>query len=117
MTSSNPVRREVTVMLERAGRQNDARIWTVAAKLLARPAGTSIEVNLGRISRIAEEGQALFIPGKVLGDGIVDKKLVIGAFSFSESARSKLISTGGTPLSVAEFLAKYPKGNGVRLVQ
>lgn len=117
MTSSNPIRRHETVMLERAGKRQNAPIWGAAAKLLARPGGTSIEVNLGRISRLAEEGQALFIPGKVLGAGVVDKKLVVGAFSFSESARSKLISAGGTPLSIREFLAKYPKGSEVRLVQ
>jgi len=117
MTSSNPIRRHATVMLERAGKQQGAPIWAAAAKLLARPGGTSIEVNLGHISRIAEEGQALFVPGKVLGAGVVDKKLVVGAFSFSESAKSKLISAGGTPLSVREFLAKYPKGSGVRIVK
>ena len=117
MKSSNPIRRQATVMLERAGRQQGAPIWTFAAKLLARPARTNIEVNLGHLSRIAEDGEALFIPGKVLGAGVVDKKLVIGAFSISESARSKLISAGGKPLSVPEFLAKYPKGSGVRLVQ
>ncbi len=117
MNSCNPIRRQATVMLERAGKQHGAPIWSAAAKLLARPGGTNTEVNLGHISRIAEQGQAIFVPGKVLGAGVLDKKLVIGAFSFSESARSKLISAGGTPLSIREFLAKYPKGSGVRLVQ
>ena len=66
---------------------------------------------------MAEEGQAFFIPGKVLGTGIIDKKLVVGAFSFSASARSKLEAAGGSALSVEQFLTKYPKGSGVRLVQ
>jgi large subunit ribosomal protein L18e len=104
-------------MLERAGREQDAPIWTVAAKLLARPGRTNIEVNIGRVSRLAEDGQAIFVPGKVLGAGVLDKKLVVGAFSFSDGAKSKLRASGGTPLSVREFLDKFPKGNGVKLVQ
>jgi large subunit ribosomal protein L18e len=107
----------MSVMLERAGKQHKAPIWTVAAKLLSRPQGTKVEVNLGKVSKMAEEGQTFFIPGKVLGSGLVDKKLVVGAFSFSANARSKLVAAGGSALSVEQFLKKYPKGNGVRLVQ
>jgi large subunit ribosomal protein L18e len=107
----------MTVMLERAGKDQKAPIWKAAARILARPGGTRVEVNLGRVSRMAEEGQAFFIPGKVLGTGIIDKKLVVGAFSFSASARSKLEAAGGSALSVEQFLTKYPKGSGVRLVQ
>jgi len=117
MTSSNPLYRQKTVMLERAGKEQKAPIWKAAAELLARPGGTRVEVNLGRVSRMVEDGQAVFIPGKVLGTGVVDKKLVVGAFSFSANARSKLEAAGGSALSVEKFLSKYPKGRGVRLVQ
>jgi large subunit ribosomal protein L18e len=117
MTSPNPLHRQLSVMLERAGREHKAPIWTVAARLLSRPGGTRVEVNLDKMSRMAEEGQAFFVPGKVLGSGLVDKKLVVGAFSFSGSARSKLEAAGGSALSVEQFLKKYPKGSGVRLVQ
>ncbi|MDG6938691.1 MAG: uL15 family ribosomal protein, partial [Nitrososphaerota archaeon] len=55
--------------------------------------------------------------GKVLGTGVAGKKLVVGAFSFSASARSKIEATGGAALSVEDFLKKYPKGSGVRLVR
>lgn len=117
MTSSNPFHRKMSVMLERAGKEKEAPIWVAAAKLLSRPEGTKVEVNLGRMSRMAEGGQTFFVPGKVLGAGVVDKKIVVGAFSFSASARSKLVAAGGSALSVEQFLKKYPKGSGVRLVQ
>ena len=117
MTSSNPLHRQMSVMLERAGKEHKAPIWTVAARLLSRPEGTKVEVNLGKMSRIAEDGQAFFIPGKVLGTGVIDKKLVVGAFSFSASARAKLEAAGGSALTVEQFLKKYPEGSGVRLVQ
>ncbi len=117
MTSSNPILRRATVMLERAGKKQDAPIWSEASSLLSNPARTKVEVNLGRISRVAKDGQAVFVPGKVLGDGVIEKKLTIGAFSFSAGARSKIEASGGTALSLEQFLRKYPEGSGVKLVK
>ena len=117
MTASNPVLRRTAVMLEKAGKKHKARIWSDASALLSNPAGTRVEVNLGRISRVVGEAQAVFVPGKVLGTGVAGKKMVVGAFSFSTSARSKIEATGGAALSVEDFLKKYPKGSGVRLVR
>jgi len=74
-------------------------------------------VNIGRISRIAAKDSALFVPGKVLGSGLLDKKVVVGAFSFSAAAKKKIESTGGSAMTVEQFLKKYPDGSGVKLVQ
>jgi large subunit ribosomal protein L18e len=105
------------VMLERAAKRQSAPIWNEASRLLSAETKNRVEVNVGRISRIAEDGQALFVPGKVLGTGVLDKKVVVGAFSFSASAKSKLESAGGSALSVEQFLKKYPRGSGVQLVK
>ncbi len=117
MTASNPVLRHAAVMLERAAKRQSAPIWNEASRLLSAETKNRVEVNVGRISRIAEDGQALFVPGKVLGTGVLDKKVVVGAFSFSASAKSKLESAGGSALSVEQFLKKYPRGSGVQLVK
>lgn len=117
MTASNPVLRRTSVMLERAGKKQKVQIWSVASEMLSNPAKTRVAVNLGRISRVADDGQAIFVPGKVLGTGIMGKKLVVGAYAFSAGARSKIEASGGSALSVEEFLKKYPKGSGVRLVK
>ena len=117
MTASNPVLRHAAVMLERAAKRQNAPIWNEASRLLSGETKNRVEVNVGRISRIAEDGQALFVPGKVLGTGVMDKKIVVGAFSFSASAKSKLESVGGSALSIEQFLKKYPRGSGVQLVK
>lgn len=117
MTASNPVLRSAAVMLERAGKKQNARIWAEASGLLSAKSGNRVEVNLARISRVADEGQPVFVPGKVLGTGVLGKGLVVGAFSFSASAKSKIKESGGSALNIEEFLKKYPKGNGVRLVR
>ena len=117
MTATNPVLRRASVMLERAGRKQKAPIWMEASRMLSNPTSTGVEVNLGRISRISEEGEAIFVPGKVLGTGIVERKVTVGAFAFSAGAKSKIEASGGSALTVGEFLKKYPKGSGVRLVK
>jgi len=117
MTASNPVLRRAAVMLERAGKKQKAPIWTDASHLLSGPASNRVEVNLGRISRIVEDGEAVFVPGKVLGNGVIVRKVTVGAFAFSDSAKSKIESSGGAALTIGEFLKKYPKGSGVKLVK
>lgn len=115
--SSNPAARHAVVLLERAAKKNGAPIWKVASAHLASSAANKVEVNLGRISRIASAGGAVFVPGKVLGSGVIAKKVTVGAFSYSASARSKIVASGGAALTLAEFLGKYPKGSGVKLVE
>jgi len=117
LTASNPLLRSAAVMLERASKAKKAPIWDKASKMLAAPTQLRVEVNVGRISRIAGKDSALFIPGKVLGTGLVDKKLVVGAFSFSASAKKKIESSGGSAMTVEQFLRKYPDGSGVKLVK
>jgi large subunit ribosomal protein L18e len=117
MKASNPILRHTAVMLERAGKKEKAPIWSISSALLSNPAVNRVEVNLGRISRISEDGEAIFVPGKVLGTGMMTRRLVIGAFAFSSSARSKIKASGGSALSVEQFLKKYPKGSGVKLVK
>jgi large subunit ribosomal protein L18e len=117
MTATNPILRRVSVMLEKAGRKQKAPIWMEASSMLSNPASTKVEVNLGRISRIAADGEAIFVPGKVLGTGVMERKLIVGAFAFSAGARSKIEASGGSALTIGEFLKRYPKGSGVRLVR
>jgi large subunit ribosomal protein L18e len=117
MKASNPVLRRTEVMLEKAGKKQKAPIWRDASSLLSSPGKTKVEVNLGRISRVADNGQAIFVPGKVLGTGVMDRKVIVGAFAFSAQAKSKIEASGGSALSVDQFLKKYPKGSGVKLVR
>ncbi len=114
---SNPVLRRAAVMLEKSGRKEKAPIWALASDLISKPSRTKVEVNLGRIARVARDGEAIFVPGKVLGSGAFQKKVTIGAFSFSAGAKSKIEASGGKALTVEEFVKEHPRGSGVRLVK
>ena len=117
MTASNPVKRRAAVMLDKAGKKERAEIWTQASEMLSGEAKSRIEVNLGRISRVAGDGVAVFVPGKVLGTGVIDRKVTVGAFAFSSGAKSKIEASGGSALTVEQFIKKFPKGSGVKLVR
>jgi large subunit ribosomal protein L18e len=116
ITKDNKILRSAIVLLERKARSEKIGIWREAARLLASGNATWPEVNVGRLSR-AVEASAVFVPGKVLGTGTLEKKLNVGAFSFSASARSKIERAGGKTFSVEEFVKKYPEGSGVALVK
>lgn len=116
-STPNPLRRWTSVMLEKASKEQGAPIWMLSSKAIADDTKNRVEVNLSRISRVAAEGQALFVPGKVLGTGTISTKVVVGAFSFSASAKSKIEDAGGSALDVERFVKKYPKGTGVKLVE
>jgi large subunit ribosomal protein L18e len=116
ITKANQVLRSSIILLQRKGRSEKAAIWREAAKLLASGRATWPEVNVGNLSHLGEVS-AVFVPGKVLGTGDLDKKLDVGAFSFSAAARSKIERAGGNVLSVEEFVRQYPQGSGVALVK
>jgi len=113
---SNKVLRSQTVLLERKGRKDKSALWRAAAEYLGAPKSTETVVNISRLARIADGRAPLLVPGKVLGTGLLDKKITVGAFAFSSSARAKIENAGGEALEIEEFVNKYPDGSGVVLV-
>lgn len=116
IAKANKLLRSSIVHLERKARSGKASIWRDAAGYLASGTATWPEVNVGRLSNLGK-ATAVFVPGKVLGSGTLEKKLNVGAFSFSQSARLKIERAGGKTFTVEEFVAKYPEGSGVALVK
>jgi large subunit ribosomal protein L18e len=113
---SNPILRDTIVFLQRQGRKKSAPVWQYASRTLSAGSSKWIEVNVGRISRVADAGSPVLVPGKVLGTGTVDKKLVVGAYSFSTAAKKKITDAGGDAMELREFVEKYPDGSGVKVV-
>lgn len=74
------------------------------------------EVNLSRLERHAGENDVVFVPGKVLGSGVITKKLTVGALSFSGTAVRKITAAGGRALLAEDFLKEFGQRKGVKLV-
>ncbi|MBI2649452.1 MAG: 50S ribosomal protein L18e [Thaumarchaeota archaeon] len=116
MKAVNSVLKGTIVRLERQGRKRKAPVWASASEILSRGSSTRVEVNVNHLTRFTGKKQPIFVPGKVLGTGVVEKGLVVGAYAFSSSARKKIEAAGGEAVGVEEFLKRYPEGSGVIIV-
>ena len=120
MTASNPsLRGHVSDAGESGQGEEGAHLDECARKLLSSPGKHRVEVNVGRISRVAPRtAQAIFVPGKVLGTGAHGQEarrrriLILGRPRGRRSRRA-----GAPPFQSKQFLKKYPKGSGVKLVK
>lgn len=92
------------------------KVYRAVANKLSAPASQRSKVNLGHIDKVAKDGEVLIVPGKVLGDGLLTKKLTIVAFSASDSAKAKIEKAGAKFLTINEHLAKKPD-NKIRIIQ
>ena len=91
-------------------------VWRDIAERLERPLRVWPEVNVSRIERYASEGDVIIVPGKVLGSGVLTKKVSVAAWKFSVSAREKIEKAGGRALTIRQLLRENPKGSNVRIM-
>jgi len=96
--------------------------WLEIAAVLSSPRRSKISVNLDHISKIAEEqkikeSEKIVIPGKVLGQGELKKKLKIAAFSYSGSALDKLKESKAEVSTILEEIKSNPDAKGVKILR
>jgi large subunit ribosomal protein L18e len=116
-SKTNPQLIELIKTLKKASIERSVKIWKALAEQLESSRKNWCEVNLSRISRYAKENETIIVPGKVLGSGMLNKKITIAAFSFSKQAEEKIIANKGKVLSIAELLAHNPAGSNVRIIK
>ncbi|MCL5675061.1 MAG: uL15 family ribosomal protein [Candidatus Marsarchaeota archaeon] len=75
-------------------------------RLVSKPKRQRISVNLQKLGRLAGESENVIVPGKVLGNGSLDKKLNISAIEYSKSALEKLKSRNCSVIELEEMLKK-----------
>ncbi len=97
-------------------RKNPGKVWKVIAERITSPRQNLGEVNISRINRATKANEVVVVPGKVLGYGSIDHKVVIGAISFSKSAKEKIENAKGECLTLEELAKKYPDGKNVRIL-
>lgn len=113
---TNILARKLADELRKAARRNKAPVWEAVAEYLVKPTRRKVEVNLSKINRYAEEGEMVIVPGKVLGGGLLEKKVTIAAFSFSESALEKIKAAGSRALTLTQALRENPEGKKTRII-
>ena len=114
---TNPKTRRIIKLLRKASRSNNADVWRAISDSLNTPTRNSISINLGKIDRLTEEGDFVAVPGKVLAFGNLSKKVDVAALSFSQTAKHKIIESGGRAVSLDVLVGINPRGREVKLLR
>ena len=91
--------------------------WMPIAKILSGSTRKHAAVNLRQINEKAELGDTFVIPGKVLSEGELSKKIKICAFNISKEAKEKLKHTKSEFVTLAEEIKKNSKAEGIKIIQ
>jgi len=90
--------------------------WLKIADILSRPRRKKSILNLDQIDNQTKEGDTIVVPGKVLGEGNVTKKLRIVALQFSEEARKKLKDKKCEVVTIKQEIEKNKDAKGVKII-
>jgi large subunit ribosomal protein L18e len=91
-------------------------LWKRVAVELEKPSRSKREVNIYKLESCAKEGEIVIVPGKVLGNGVLSKKITVAALAVSQSAQDKISSNNGEVLTIQELMKTNPKGSKVRIM-
>ncbi|HPD81775.1 MAG TPA: 50S ribosomal protein L18e [Candidatus Pacearchaeota archaeon] len=98
-----------------AAKKNNS--WVEVAGLLSRPRRKRINFNLDEINQKCNEGESIIIPGKVLSQGKIEKKIKIIAFNFSEKAKEKLLSSKCQITYISDEIKSNPSAKGLKILK
>ncbi|MGC8582306.1 MAG: 50S ribosomal protein L18e [Thermoproteus sp.] len=102
--------------LRKAAKSNEAPIWAYVADLLARPRRQRVAVGLGKLNRVVNDGDVVVIPGKLLGNGKLQKRVTVAALAASRSAAEAVVKSGGRLVPIPNLVKENPKGTNVKIV-
>ncbi|MBS3085407.1 50S ribosomal protein L18e [Candidatus Pacearchaeota archaeon] len=93
------------------------KAWVEVAGIISGPRRKQIIINLDYLNKNVKEGDTIAMPGKVLGQGEIKKKIRIAALDFSESAREKLLKSRCEIVPLIEEIKKNPSAKGVKIIK
>jgi large subunit ribosomal protein L18e len=91
--------------------------WISVATFLSYPRKKRINLNLEEIEKQTKDGEKVLIPGKVLSQGEINKKVKVIAFDFSEKAKEKLLKQKCEVVSIIEEINKNPEMKEVKILK
>ncbi|MBS3091839.1 50S ribosomal protein L18e [Candidatus Pacearchaeota archaeon] len=91
--------------------------WLEIANLISRPKRKQISVNLDQINEKVKDGERVIVPGKILGEGQLNKKIALVGFSFSQSAKEKLKKNKIETLELLNEIKKNPEAKNIKIIR
>jgi large subunit ribosomal protein L18e len=91
--------------------------WIRVAEILSGPRKNRTNLNLEELNKKVEKEKSVVIPGKILSQGELDKKIKVVALSFSEKAKEKLNKAGSETLTILEEIKKNSEAKGIKILE
>jgi len=113
---TNPVLKNLIEEIRSIGYKQKIPFLLKLADELNTPRRNRTEIDLSQLSKVCKDNDTVVVPGKVLGSGLLKKKIHVAAVSFSMQAVENIHKAGGSTMSIRELIEKYPKGTNVRIV-
>ena len=93
------------------------KAWLKIAEILSGPRKNRTNLNLEELNKKIKDEKIVVVPGKILSQGELDKKIKIVALGFSEKAEEKLKKSGTETLIILEEIKKNPEAKGVKILE
>lgn len=90
--------------------------WLQVARMLTMPRTKKIAINLDEIEKHSKEGDTIVVPGKILGQGDLSKRIRLVALAFSAQAEKKLKDKKSEIVTIAQEIKINPKAQGVKIL-
>ena len=90
--------------------------WNPLADIISSPRRRKIVLNLEDIEKEAKDGEHVVVPGKVLSQGELNKKIKITALSFSDKAKEKLLKSKIEFSNMLDEIKKNPTAKGIKIL-
>lgn len=91
--------------------------WLEVAGILSGSRRKRINLNLNEINNQTKEKEKVIIPGKVLSQGEINKKIKVIALSFSAKAKEKLLKSGCEFSNILTEIKLNPSAEGVKILR
>lgn len=91
--------------------------WIEVAGILSGPRRKMSNLNLNEINKQAKEKEKILVPGKVLSQGEINKKIKVIALGFSEKAKEKLTKSGCEFSNIFAEIKLNPSAEGIKILR
>tara|TARA_Y100000310_G_scaffold107739_1_gene106165 strand:- start:3896 stop:4255 length:360 start_codon:yes stop_codon:yes gene_type:complete len=116
LQTTNPLLQNLVVELLKKAQAEERPLWRRVAHDLVKSGKNKRIVNLARINRHTKQDETIVVPGKVLGDGVLDHAVTIAAFSFSAQALDKITEAKAKAITIEELMKEDVSGKRVRII-
>jgi len=93
------------------------KAWLKVAEILSGPRKNRTNLNLEELNKKVKDEKIIVVPGKILSQGELDKKIKIVALDFSEKAREKLSKAKIETLEILQEIKKNPEAKGIEVLK